>query len=67
VTIVTFFTPLPCNVTNDHLPRPNGSSPLVNSLDVQSLQRIVAVPPGWYWDKKSSGARDVAETEFVQV
>jgi hypothetical protein len=28
---------------------------------------IVAVPPGWNWERKSSGERETTEEELLQV
>jgi hypothetical protein len=50
------FVPFPCRVTNDHHPSLSGFTPRHTTRDTQLSQTIVAVPPGWYWDKKSSGA-----------
>ena len=51
--------PFPRNVTKDHRPRPDGSSPLFTIRDTQLSQITVAVPPGWYLDKNSSVALEV--------
>ena len=36
----------PCRVMYVHLPRPNGSVPLLRTRDVQLLMSIKVVPPG---------------------